>query len=114
MTIPIEIMLRHNPGVFTRQVEHPGNPRQWTVDDVRAVLEAILVAVNGVQHPGEQAGPVSLRGLSWIVSPYQDGVVIAFEIHSASVVAGPLLVDEPLLTALVAGAVAADRPETAH
>jgi hypothetical protein len=27
--------------------------------------------------------------MSWIVSPFKDGVVIAFEIHSASAVAGP-------------------------
>ena len=116
MNIPVEIMLRQNPEVFTRHVEHPGDPRHWAVEDVRAVLKAILAAVNGVQHPdGASTGvPVTLRGLSWIVSPYQDGVVIAFEIHSASVVAGPFHVDEQLLGNLVAGAVAAERADTVH
>jgi hypothetical protein len=115
MRVPIEIVLRHDPTVFTDVVVHPGEPAQWSVEDVRAILEGALLAVDRVQHPGAHpAPPVSLRGLSWIVSPYKDGVVIAFEIHSASAVAGPFQADQQLLTHLVAGAVAAEPPPTTH
>jgi hypothetical protein len=89
MTFDVEIMLRGNERVFTERLTHDGQPTHWSEADVGDVLEKILRAVGRALDPAAEEGSISLRGLSWIVTPYRDGVVIAFEIHSASAVAGP-------------------------
>jgi hypothetical protein len=107
MTFDVEIMLRHDERVFSERLSCPGEPARWTEADAGGVLRQILQAIDRVLNPGEsETREVSLRGLSWIVSPYQQGVVIALEIHSASAVAGPFDVDQAELTRLVSRAVA--------
>jgi hypothetical protein len=101
MTIDVEIMLRGGDRVYTDTVRHDRPAAEWTPEDAEAVLVKVLEAVDRVQHPAGGARPVSLRGLSWIVSPYQSGVVIALEIHSASIVAGPFALDERHLDGLI-------------
>jgi len=101
MNIDVEIVLRGDDRVYTDTVGHDRPPAEWTPDDVEAVLVKVLQVVDRVQHPGSDARPVSLRGLSWIVSPYQGGVVIALEIHSASIVAGPFVLGERQLDTLI-------------
>ncbi len=104
VTIPVEIMLRGDPHVYTQTLDHPGEPGQWSVADMERVLERLLQAVSRVLQPDGAGAPVLLRGMNWIVSPYQTGVVIALEIHSASVVAGPFDVPAATLDALIVGA----------
>lgn len=108
MTFPIEIMLRGNQQVFTETVFHPNdNPSTWTTKDATAILRSILLAIDRAQNPGAEQEPiVSLRGISWIASSYQEGVVIALEIHTASAVAGPFKADPELLTRLITQALA--------
>ena len=102
MTYDVEIMQRHDERVFTERLSYERDAADWTEGDVRHVLRQILQAVARVVRPGDPAGSeVSLRGMNWIVNPYKDGVVIAFEIHSASAVAGPFSVDQERLTRLV-------------
>jgi hypothetical protein len=101
VNIAIEIMLRGDDRVYAETVNHDRPLAEWTPEDAEAVLVKVLQAVDRVQHPGGDARPVSLRGLSWIVSPYQDGVVIALEIHSAAIVAGPFDVDAHRLDTLL-------------
>jgi|MudIll2142460700_1097286.scaffolds.fasta_scaffold385406_2 hypothetical protein len=119
MTFDLEVMLRGNERVFSETLGHEREPAAWTDADVDAVLRKILRAVDRIVDP-EAAGdrPVALRGLSWIVSPYQDGVVIAFEIHSASAVAGPFRVEqralETMMGRVIAAAAAATAPPTVH
>jgi hypothetical protein len=103
MTFDVEIMLRQNERVFTERVTCDRGPAEWTEADARSALTDILRAIERVQRRGdEEARDVSLRGVSWIVSPYQEGVVIALEIHSASAVAGPFKADQESLTRLLA------------
>ena len=46
---------------------------------------------------------IALRGLSWIVSPYEGGgVVIAIEITMGAAVAGPFDIDRTRLEAMIA------------
>lgn len=111
MKISVEIMLRADPRVYTETFEHPGEPATWTTADMRHVIEGVLRPVQRLLRPGEVEGPVQLRGLNWIVSPWQDGFVIALEIHSASVVAGPFSAPADLLEGLVAGALAPVGPD---
>jgi hypothetical protein len=111
MIIPVEIMLRHDERVFTETIEHPLDASAWTAADLEEILSEILARIDRLQNPGRrERPPVSLRGVNWIVSPYQDGVAIAFEIHSASAVAGPFAVAQAVLERLMTEAFAAARP----
>ncbi len=75
---------------------------RWTDDDVRAVLEGMLRTMDRLKHPGGEERPVALRGLSWIVNPYDEGgVVIAIEITLGAAVAGPFQIDRAALDAMV-------------
>src|SRR5258706_5557552 len=78
-------------------------PGAWTDEDVRLVLEAMLRAMDRVKRPGEIDREISLRGLSWIVNPYEEGgVVIAIEITLGAAVAGPFTIDKAALEAMIA------------
>jgi hypothetical protein len=111
MNIPVEIMLRGNDRVFTESVVHPGQPGNWTAADLANILKNILVTIDRVQNPSKTEEPeVGLRGLSWIVHPTSDGVVIALEIHTASAVAGPIDLTQQRLDDLITSAVRAGRP----
>jgi hypothetical protein len=111
MTIPVEIMLRGNDRVFTESVVHPGEPGTWTPKDFASILKSILIVIDRVQNPSKTEEPeVELRGLSWIVHPTADGMVIAIEIHTASAVAGPLNLPQQRLDDLITNAVRPARP----
>ena len=114
MTIPIEIMLRASERVFTDTIVHERDVTSWTAADAGAVLRKILQVINRLQNPGADDTGVALRGLNWIVSPYESGVVIALEIHSASAVAGPLPTDESSLTRLIEEATRRGADTTVH
>lgn len=102
MTFPIEIMLRSDERVYTETISHEGDAANWTDTDVQSVLEKMVGAVGRVVSPGRASEPVTLRGLSWIVSPHEGGVVLAFEIHSASAVAGPFPMTQQTLESAIA------------
>ena len=93
-------------------------PRAWTDGDVALVLAGMLRALERAKHPETAADrPVSLRGFSWIVNPYETGgVVIAIEMTLGAVVAGPFDVAERDLTAKIERAIATDRTtsQTVH
>jgi hypothetical protein len=116
MTFDVEIMLRQNSFVFTERLEHDRDAGAWTERDVETVLKKILQAIDQVMKPEDgQSTRVSLRGLSWIVNPYKEGVVIALEIHSASAVAGPFAISQSRLEHLMARAIGAQSaPSSVH
>ncbi len=108
MTYQVEIMLRGNETVYTETVHHIGgaDPAAWTVEDASTVLHSTLRAIDRVLNPGRDDEPATLlRGINWIVSPYEDGVVLALEIHSASAVAGPFALPLARLESLLNEAV---------
>lgn len=111
MTYQVEIMLRGNEKVYIETVHHIGgaDPAAWTADDAATVLQSTLLAIDRVLNPERTDAPSTLtfRGINWIVSPYEDGVVIALEIHSASAVAGPFALPAATLEALLNEAVKA-------
>ena len=54
------------------------------------------------QHPGEPDLVIALRGLSWIVNPYEEGgVVVAIEIGSGAAIAGPFEIEKTSLEAMI-------------
>ena len=106
MTIPVDVWLRGNDTATTAAIEGVDRaPDAWTDADVRAVLEGMLRAMDRLKRPGEDDREIVLRGLSWIVNPYEEGgVVIAIEITLGAAIAGPFDVDKASLEAMIARA----------
>jgi hypothetical protein len=112
MDFSVDIWLRgdnHATSAIISSVPH--EPRAWTDEDVALVLEGMLRALERAKHPQAEADrPVSLRGFSWIVSPFETGgVVIALELTLGAVVAGPFDLSESDLTARIERVVGGQR-----
>ncbi len=104
MIVPVDVWLRGSDFATTATVDNiPRLPREWTDDDVRLVLEGMLLTMHRLKHPGEADRAIALRGLSWIVNPYEEGgVVIAIEITLGAAVAGPFDIDKAALETMIA------------
>ena len=115
MTFEVEIVVRASGRWSVDTLYHDGHePPAWNEQDVRAVLTLMLLAVDrAASGAADVARTVALRGLSWIVTPFESGSAIAIEITAGSVVAGPFDIPERQLTALITRAIeqdAAGRP----
>jgi hypothetical protein len=116
MEFPVDIWIRGTNHAVTETIAPVvREPRAWTDADVNAVLAGMLRALERAKNPdADQSRPVSMRGFSWIVNPYEGGgVVIALELTLGAVVAGPFDVAEGELTALIERVMAASRTPTA-
>jgi hypothetical protein len=104
MTIPVDIWLRGDDFATTRSIDDVRRqPRDWTDDDVARVLEGMLSAMHRLKFPDAGVLTVQLRGLSWIVSPADEGgVLIAIEITMGAAIAGPLDAEQPVLEEMIA------------
>lgn len=115
MDIELDIWLR-GTNHATSQVISPVRraPVEWTDTDVEAILVGMLRAIDRARHPElEEERPVTLRGFSWIVNPYETGgVVIALELTLGAVVAGPFDIPERDLNAMIKRVVAAEGAST--
>jgi hypothetical protein len=109
MTVPVDIWLRGTDFATTASIEGVARePNAWTDDDVRVVLEGMLRAMDRVKHPGVADRAVALRGLSWIVNPFEDGgVVIAIEIALGAAIAGPFDIAQGALETMIGRVLAA-------
>jgi hypothetical protein len=108
MTIPVDIWIRGTDFATTKQigaVTH--DPDAWTDDDVRAILEGMLHAMDEAKNPGQANRVAALRGFSWIVNPFEGGVLIAIEMTLGAAVAGPFAIDKGRLEAMIARVMAA-------
>ncbi|MES1254437.1 MAG: hypothetical protein ABUS56_02435 [Acidobacteriota bacterium] len=109
MTVQVDVWLRGTDFATTATidgVERP--PDAWTDDDVRFVLEGMLRVMDQQKRPEAEARTIALRGLSWIVNPYEEGgVVIAIEITLGAAVAGPFAIDQATLEAMIRRVLAA-------
>lgn len=106
MTNPVflvDIWLRGEHTATTRSIEGVVRPPSaWTDDDVRAMLEGMLTEMHRLKHPDDDERPVALRGLSWIVNPYDEGgVVVAIEITLGAAIAGPFDIDKRTLEQMI-------------
>ena len=104
MTVPVDVWLRGQDVATTESIEGVARePKAWTDEDVRSVLEGMLHTMHKLKHPKEaDRPPIALRGLSWIVNPYEGGVVIAIEITMGAAVAGPFAIDQKALEGMIA------------
>lgn len=110
MTFDIEIVLRERDYAVTETVEHQTRPGDWTELDVEMVLKEMLLAIDRLREPNRGDRHVTLRGFSWIVEPFEGGVVIALEIPSGAAVAGPFDIDQSRLDRLITRVITAARP----
>ena len=111
MTFPVDIWLRGEHTATTRHIQGiTREPASWTDDDVRAMLEGMLVEMHRLKHPDEEDRPIALRGLSWIVNPYEEGgVVVANEITLGAAIAGPFEIAQPALEKMISRVMAQAR-----
>ena len=115
MTFEVEVVVRASGRVATETLYHDGRePAAWDEQDVRAVLTLMLLAVDRAASGSTDISRiVALRGLSWIVSPFDGGSAVAIEITTGSVIAGPFDIPERQLTTLITRTIeqdAAGRP----
>jgi hypothetical protein len=104
MNVPVDVWLRGTDFATTERIEGMTRPpSSWTDEDVRLVLEGMLRAMDRRKHPGEADRDIALRGLSWIVNPYEEGgVVVAIEITIGAAIAGPFEIEKTALEAMIA------------
>ena len=117
MTIPVEIWIRGTDVATTKELSRvTREPEAWVDDDVRAILEGMLNAMadvkNDAKNPGEASRVAQLRGFSWIVNPFEGGVLIAIEMTLGAAVAGPFAVDKAKLEAMINRVLARESPPT--
>lgn len=99
----VDIWLRGDHTASTRAIEGiVRQPSAWTDDDVRLMLEGMLTQMHRLKHPDDSERPVALRGLSWIVNPYDEGgVVVAIEITLGAAIAGPFDIEKQALEQMI-------------
>lgn len=103
MNVSVDVWLRGQDFARTERIDGVARePQAWTDDDVRALLEGMLLAMHRVKHPESSERPIALRGLSWIVNPFEEGgVLIAIEITLGAAVAGPFDIDKVVLEGMI-------------
>jgi hypothetical protein len=110
MDISVDVWLRGENHATTYVINPVGRePGSWTDSDVGAVLVGMLRALERAKNPAAPADrPVALRGFSWIVNPFDEGVVIALELSLGAIVAGPFDIAERDLNVMIQNAIDAD------
>jgi len=113
MTISVDIWLRGTDFATTKQIEMVvREPNDWVDEDVRTILEGMLHAMDEAKNPGQANRVAALRGFSWIVSPFEGGVLISIEMTLGAAVVGPFAIDKARLEAMIARVVAGSVPPT--
>jgi hypothetical protein len=64
------------------------------------------------KNPGQANRVAGLRGFSWIVNPFEGGVLIAIEMTLGAAVAGPFSIDKARLEAMITRVLANQSPPT--
>jgi hypothetical protein len=115
MSVEVDVWVRGTLHAETYRIESlPPEPTDWSDSDVRRLLSEMLLALDREKNPGGEPPTVTLRGFSWIVSPYAGGVLVHLETQMGTASAGPLAIDEARLTALLTRALAPEKPQVVH
>ena len=113
MTIPVEIWIRGTDFATTKELSGiTREPGAWVDDDVRRILEGMLHLMDEAKNPGQAQRVAQLRGFSWIVNPFEGGVLIAIEMTLGAAVAGPFAMDKDKLEAMINRVMADQSPPT--
>ena len=119
MTFQVDLLLRGSSVAVTETIDGIARePDAWLDEDVRNVLEEMLHAMDRLKNPGQARRVAALRGFSWIVNPFEDGVLIAIEMTLGAAVAGPFAIDKAMLESMIGRVMAAPAqaapPERIH
>lgn len=103
MPIEVDVWVRGTQHATTHRIESVGDDaRNWTDGDVGRLLSEMLLAIERAKHPDGDVPTVTLRGFSWIVSPFDSGgVVVHLEMQMGTASAGPFDIPEPRLTEMI-------------
>jgi len=111
--IDVDVWVRGQQDAMTRRIEGvPEDAALWSDEDVKSLLEQMLLALERVKNPAGDLPQVSLRGFSWIVSPEENGVLIHLEMQLGTASAGPFAIDETRLTEMIARVMGGPRPSS--
>ena len=100
--IDVDVWIRGHQDAKTETIrEVDEDAESWTDDDVKQLLEGMLLALQRANDPSGIPPEVSLRGFSWIVSPEAAGVLLHLEMQLGTVSAGPFAIDEARLTEMI-------------
>jgi hypothetical protein len=110
--VEVDVLVRGSQHAVTRQIASvPVDASTWTDADVRQLLSEMLLALERENNPDGDRPPVTLRGFSWVVSPFdEDGVVLHLEMQLGTASAGPFALEEQQLTAMVTRVMRAAEP----
>ena len=112
-TISVDIWIRGTDVATTKEIQAATRePDAWVDEDVRTILEGMLHAMDETKHPGQANRVAGLRGFSWIVNPYEGGVLIAIEMTLGAAVAGPFSIDKARLEGMITRVLAGSSPPT--
>ena len=101
--VQVDVWVRGSTTASTHTIRGvPGDAALWSDDDVTALLTGMLLALEKANNPRGTPPPVTLRGFSWIVSPFEGGVVVHLEMQLGSASAGPFATDADGLTDTIA------------
>lgn len=107
----VDVWVRGQQDAMTRRIEGvPADAATWTDEDVKLLLEQMLLALEQAKNPGSDAPAISLRGFSWIVSPEGDGVLVHLEMQLGTASAGPFDIDEGRLTDMILRVMGGPKP----
>jgi hypothetical protein len=114
MIIDVDVWLRGSNVATTQSFTGvTREPAAWIDEDVRAVLEGMLQVMHRLKHPEEEQRSIALRGLSWIVNPFEaGGVLIAIEISMGAAIVGPFDIDKATLETMIARVLVGPSPTT--
>jgi hypothetical protein len=110
--VEVDVWVRGSQHAATHRIASvPVDAAAWTDADVRQLLSEMLLALDREKNPDGEQPPVTLRGFSWVVSPYNGGgVVLHLEMQLGTASAGPFALEEQQLTAMVARVMSAAEP----
>jgi len=116
MTISVDVWIRGTDVATTKEIRTVARePEAWLDEDVRAVLEGMLHAMDETKNPGQSNRVAGLRGFSWIVNPYEGGVLIAIEMTLGAAVCGPFAIDKARLESMITRVLASNEtPPVVH
>lgn len=109
--IDVEVWVRGRQDATTERIAGiEGDAKAWTDDEVKILIEGMLLALQRTNDPAGDPPPVTLRGFSWIVSPADEGgVLLHVEMQLGTVSAGPFAIAEERLTEMVSRVIGGPR-----
>ncbi len=113
MTISVDVWIRGTDFATTQEIHSVARePDAWVDEDVRAILEGMLHAMDQAKNPGQTNRVAALRGFSWIVSPFEGGVLISIEMTLGAAVVGPFPIEKARLESMIHRVLAGSVPPT--